>query len=73
MIIFHRTENIPQYGDSYYDDIELRISGGYETNLSEYIHYFVTFLGALTFRWESIIDGFKYFLESEAELNESEQ
>jgi hypothetical protein len=70
MIIFRRTENIPKYGDTFYDDVELKIGGGYETTLDEYIHYFIVFLQALTFERESIIDGFKDYLEDKVELQE---
>jgi len=54
MIIFHRTENIPQYSDIPYDDIKLEIGGGYETPIDDYIRYFVVFLRAIGFHEDNI-------------------
>ena len=57
MVIFERTEKQP------YDGIQLQITGGYETRLDEYFHYFVTWLETLGFARESVIDGLKEWIE----------
>jgi len=56
MIIFERTE------EDIYDGIRLEITGGYENNINDYIHYFITFLEALTFERETIIEGLREFV-----------
>ena len=67
MIIFERTEKTPRYGDTFYDNIRLEISGGYETTLDDYLRYFIVFLEALSFPHEQIIEFLKDYV---AELND---
>ena len=61
MIIFERTEKTPRYDDTFYDNIRLEISGGYETTLDDYLRYFIVFLEALSFPHEQVIDFLKEY------------
>jgi len=64
MIIFERTEKIPEYGDTFYDGIKLEITGGYETTIDAYLKYFIVFLESLSFTREQIIEFLRdYVLE----------
>jgi len=69
MISFERTEKEPKFGDVGYDGVKLEISGGYETPLDEYIHYFVTFMEALTFPREGIINALHDFVADNEDGN----